>query len=153
MWKINTTILIILIWTIWFFSFKFIMCKFYFGGYIKLYGNKYTIYVFLFTIKKECFAIGLPTQFLNYNDHFQLYLFLHYKWYRTSHLSCKNCNSSYIWCNSMQLITIPLQLCQNNSFSTIMQVHYNYCHNIILTLLIFIHSLKFDMWHYGDFWM
>jgi hypothetical protein len=53
----------------------------------------------------------------------------------------------------MQLITIPLQLCQYNSFSTIMQVHYNYGHNIILTLLIFIYSLKFDMWHYEDFLM
>jgi hypothetical protein len=31
----------------------------------------------------------------------------------------------------MQLIAIQLQLCQNNLFSTIMQFHYNYTHDVI----------------------
>jgi len=45
-----------------------------------------------------------------------------------------------------------MQLCQNHSFSTIMQFHYNYTHGVILTSLIVIHLLKFDMWHYENFW-
>jgi hypothetical protein len=93
-------------------------------------------------MKREVFCNWPSNSILNCNDHFQLILFLHYKWYKTSHMSCKSCNSPYIWCNSIQLIIILLQFCQNNSFSTIMQVHYNYSHNIILTLLIFIHSLN-----------
>ncbi len=48
---------------------------------------------------------------------------------------------------------IWLQLCQNNSFSTTMQLHYNYNHNVMLMLLIFIHPLKFDTWHYENFWI
>jgi len=28
-----------------------------------------------------------------------------------------------------------------------------YNHNVTLMLLIFIHRLKFDMWHYQDFWI
>jgi hypothetical protein len=43
---------------------------------------------------------------------------------------------------TMQLIAIQLQLYQNNSFSTIMQFHYNYTHDVILTSLIVIHLLK-----------
>jgi hypothetical protein len=46
---------------------------------------------------------------------------------------------------TMQLIAIQLQLCQNNSFSTTMQFHYNYNHNVIFILPIFIHSLKFGI--------
>jgi hypothetical protein len=53
----------------------------------------------------------------------------------------------------VQLIATRLQLCRNHSFSTIMQLHYNYSHNVMLTLLIFIHTLKLDMWHYEDFWI
>jgi hypothetical protein len=52
----------------------------------------------------------------------------------------------------VQLITIQLQLYQNNSFSITMQLHYNYTHDVMLTSLIIIHLLKFDTWHYGDFW-
>jgi hypothetical protein len=37
-------------------------------------------------------------------------------------------------------------------FSTIMQLHYNYTHNVMLTSLIVIHLLKYDMWHYEDLW-
>jgi len=52
----------------------------------------------------------------------------------------------------MQLIVTQLQLSQNNSFSTTMQLHYNYTHDIILMLLIVIHILKFNTWHYEKFW-
>ncbi len=50
----------------------------------------------------------------------------------------------------VQLITIQLQLCYNNSFSTIMQLPYDYNHNIMFTSF-FIHPSKFNMWHYEDF--
>ncbi len=53
----------------------------------------------------------------------------------------------------MQLITIQLQFCQNNSFSTTMQLHYNYTHDVMLMWLIVIHILKFDTWHYENFWI
>jgi hypothetical protein len=40
-----------------------------------------------------------------------------------------------------------------NSFSTIMPPYYNYTHDVILlTSLIVIHLLKFNMWHYEIFW-
>jgi hypothetical protein len=42
----------------------------------------------------------------------------------------------------MQLIGIQLQLYQNTSFSTIMQLHYNYTHDVRLTSLIVIHLFK-----------
>jgi hypothetical protein len=64
-------------------------------------GNSFNIQSHL---KKRCFAIGLTTQFLSCNDHLQLIVFLHFECYWTSCMSCKSCNSSYIWCNSMQLI-------------------------------------------------
>jgi len=50
-----------------------------------------------------------------------------------------------------QLITTQLQFNQNNSFSTTMQLHYNYTHDAILMSLIIIHILKSNMWHYEDF--
>jgi hypothetical protein len=52
----------------------------------------------------------------------------------------------------LQLIATQLLLNENNSFSTTMQLHYNYTHDVMLTSLIFIHLLKYDMWHYEDFW-
>jgi hypothetical protein len=51
----------------------------------------------------------------------------------------------------MQLITTQLQFYQNKSFSIIMQLHYNYTHDVMLTSLILIHLLKFSMWHYEYF--
>jgi hypothetical protein len=39
----------------------------------------------------------------------------------------------------VQFITTQLQLNQNNSFSTIMQFHYNCTHDAIITSLIVIH--------------
>jgi hypothetical protein len=47
---------------------------------------------------------------------------------------------------------IQLQLCKNNSFSTTMQLHYNYTRDVMMMSLIVIHLLKFDMWQYEDFW-
>jgi hypothetical protein len=52
----------------------------------------------------------------------------------------------------VQLIIIQLQLGQNNSFSTTMQLHFNYTHDVILTSLIINHIFKSDMSHYEDFW-
>jgi hypothetical protein len=43
------------------------------------------------------------------------------------------------------------QLNQNNSFSTFMQHHYIYTHDVNMTSLIIIHLLKIDTWHYDDF--
>jgi hypothetical protein len=74
----------------------------------------------------------------------------------------QSCNSPYIQCNSLQLncnliatqlqlITTQLQPNQNNSFSTIMQLHYKCTHDIMLTSLIIIHLLKPDTWHYEGF--
>jgi hypothetical protein len=45
----------------------------------------------------------------------------------------QSCNSSYIQCNSLQLY-------QNDSFSTTMQLHYNCTRYDMLTSLIIIHS-------------
>jgi hypothetical protein len=55
----------------------------------------------------------------------------------------------HIYIYIVQFIAVLLQLYQNNSFSTTMQFHYN--HNVMLTLLIFIHPSKFDMCHHEDF--
>jgi hypothetical protein len=52
----------------------------------------------------------------------------------------------------MQFIATQLQLSQNNSFSTTMQLHYNYTHDVKLMSLIVIQLSKFDTWHYEDFW-
>jgi hypothetical protein len=38
-----------------------------------------------------------------------------------------------------------------NSFSAIMQFHYNCTHDVMLMSLIIIHLLKFDTWHYAFF--
>jgi hypothetical protein len=52
----------------------------------------------------------------------------------------------------MQLIATQLQFYQNNMFSITMQFHYNYTHDVMLMSLIVIHLLKYDIWHYEDFW-
>ncbi len=49
-----------------------------------------------------------------------------------------------------QFITTKLQLCRTNSFSTIMQLPYDYNHNFMLTSF-FIHPSKLNPWHYEDF--
>jgi hypothetical protein len=53
---------------------------------------------------------------------------------------------------TMQLIATQLQFYQNNMFSITMQFHYNYTHDVMLMSLIVIHLLKYDIWHYEDFW-
>jgi hypothetical protein len=53
---------------------------------------------------------------------------------------------------TVQLIATQLYHYQKKSFSTIMQLHYNCTHDVMLMSLIVIHLLKFDMWHYKDFW-
>jgi hypothetical protein len=52
----------------------------------------------------------------------------------------------------LQFIVTQLPLYQNNSFSTPMQFHYNYTHDIMLTSLIIIHPLKSHIWHYEKNW-
>jgi hypothetical protein len=42
---------------------------------------------------------------------------------------------------TVQLITTQLQLCHNNSFSTTMQLPYDYNHNVMLTSLSSIHQI------------
>jgi hypothetical protein len=47
---------------------------------------------------------------------------------------------------------IQLQLCKNNYCAILMQLIYNYHGNVMLMLLL-ISPSKFNMWHYGDFWV
>jgi hypothetical protein len=51
---------------------------------------------------------------------------------------------------TMEFITIQFQLCRNNSFSTTMQLPYDYNHNVMLKSF-FLHPSIFNMWHYEDF--
>jgi hypothetical protein len=44
-----------------------------------------------------------------------------------------------------------LQLNQNNSFSIIIQLHYNYTHDVMPMSIIIIHLIKSNTWHYEDF--
>jgi hypothetical protein len=84
-------------------------------------------------------------------------------------VAMNTCNSSYLYVVNpnkqitwiaklqfnvymVQFITTQLQLYQNNSFSTTMRFHYNYTHDVMLMLLIVIHLLKINTWHYGSFW-
>jgi hypothetical protein len=62
----------------------------------------------------------------------------------------QSCISLHIQCNSLQL---NYKFYQHNSFSTIMQLHYDYTHDVILMSFIVIHLLKFDTWHYEFFWI
>ncbi len=50
---------------------------------------------------------------------------------------------------TVQLNTTQLQLCCN-SFSTTMQLPYDYNHNVML-ISFFIHPSKFNTWHYEVF--
>jgi hypothetical protein len=66
-------------------------------------------------------------------------------------------NSTYLYAVSairqvttLQLITTQLQFCCNNSFSTTMQLPYDYNHNVLL-MSFFIHPSKFNTWYYEDF--
>jgi hypothetical protein len=89
--------------------------------------------------KNWCFTTSLAIQFFNYKRHLQLVVS---PWMLMDRLhELQSCNSSYIQCNSLQLY-------QNNSFSTTMQIHYNCPHYDMLMSLVIVHSLKCDTWHY-----
>jgi hypothetical protein len=106
-----------------------------------------SIFYSLHNEKKRSFAIGLAIQFLNCNDHLQFIVFLHCECHRTSCMSCRiaiHCIYDEFHYNTITTILKPL---------TTMQLHYNYSHNIMLTLIFFIHPLKLDMWHYEIFWI
>jgi hypothetical protein len=61
-------------------------------------------------------------------------------------------NGQVVWVAKLQLIVYTVQLYQNNSLSTTMWLHYNYTHDVMLMSFIVIHLLKYDKWHYEDFW-
>jgi hypothetical protein len=84
---------------------------------------------------------------LSCKGHFQLTIFICHECQRTSCMNCRVVIHSY----TMQLITTQLQLYQNNSVPTTMQLHYNCTHDVMLMSLIVIHLLKFDTWHYEIF--
>ncbi len=73
--------------------------------------------------KKGCFAIGPAIQFVSCIRHLQLTVFICCECYPTSCKSCKNCNSPYIRCNSLQLnynfVTTLFQLLCNSPMITI----------------------------------
>jgi hypothetical protein len=83
--------------------------------------------------KKKCFATSLTTQFSSCIWHFQLIVFIHHGCYRTSWQNCKNCNSSFIWCNSLKFnynffTTTHFQLLCNSPMTTIVMScwrHFN----------------------------
>jgi hypothetical protein len=54
--------------------------------------------------------------------------------------------------NILKNHAIQLQLCKNNYFATLMQLVCDY-HGIVMMMSIFINPSKFDMWHYGIFWV
>jgi hypothetical protein len=99
--------------------------------------------------EKRCFAIGLATQLLSCNDHLQLIVFLHCECYRTS---CMNYRvaTHYTYgathCNSIATMLKPLIF---NYYTIPLQ----FSHNSMLMLVIFIHRLKLDMWHYEIIWI
>jgi hypothetical protein len=99
--------------------------------------------------KNGCFAIGLATQFWIAPDI-----------YNSLYLYTMSANKQVAWVvglqlivYTVQLIVTQLQLCQNNSFSTTMQLHHNCTHDVMLTSLIVIHPFKFNTWHYEYFWI
>jgi hypothetical protein len=58
--------------------------------------------------------------------------------------------SNYVHYERNGILQLALQLNQNNSFSTTIQLHYNYTHDVMLMSLIVIHALKFNIWHYEN---
>jgi len=67
-------------------------------------------------------------------------------------MSCRVATHRMYGVTHYNSIVTQLQLNQNKSFSTTMQLHYNCIHDVMLTSLIIIHILKYDIWHYEDFW-
>jgi len=103
------------------------------------------LFMLLHYEKKGCFINGLKFNFwIASNICNSLYL------------HTMNANGQITWIVKLQLtiymvqfITIQLQFCQNNSFLIIMQLHYNYIHDVMLTSLIVIHLSKFNTWCQG----
>ncbi len=58
--------------------------------------------------------------------------------YNSLYLYTMNVNEQVAWSIKLQFIATQLQLNQNNSFSIIIQLHYNYTHDVMLTSLIII---------------
>jgi hypothetical protein len=64
-------------------------------------------------------------------------------------------NGQIAWIAKLQLIVYMIQLIATMSkqlIFNIMQLHYNYTHDVMLMSLIVIHLLKFDIWNYEIFW-
>jgi hypothetical protein len=51
----------------------------------------------------------------------------------------------------LQFTLYTMQLNEDNSLSTTIQLRYNYTHDVMLTSLIVIHLLQFETWHYEGF--
>jgi hypothetical protein len=66
-------------------------------------------------------------------------------------MSCKVIIHRIYGATLSKSITTRLQFNQNNSFSTTIQLHYNYTHDVMLKSLIIIHLLKSNTWHYENF--
>jgi hypothetical protein len=54
--------------------------------------------------------------------------------------------------NQYAIYATKLQLCKNNYYVILIHWICNYNGNVML-MLFFIDPSKFDMWHYGDFWV
>ncbi len=67
-------------------------------------------------------------------------------------MSCRVTTHSIYSATHCNSITTQLQLNKKKSFKTIMQLHYNYTHDVMMTSLIIIHLLKSNTRHYEDFW-
>jgi hypothetical protein len=75
--------------------------------------------------------------------------------YQTSCMSYNGCNSLYVKLYTYATHAtraIQLQLCTNNYYVVQLQLVCKYSGDIIF-MLLFIDSSKFDMWHYGDFYI
>ncbi len=97
--------------------------------------------------KKGCFATGLAIQFFELHQILVTH-HIYMLWVLLDKL--KELQQLQFIVYTIQLITTQLQLCHNNSFSTTMQCPYDYDDNVML-MSFFIHTSKFNTWHYEDF--
>jgi hypothetical protein len=84
--------------------------------------------------------------------HCNLAYFYEHESYLTSCMNYNRCNPPYVKLYTCAIHAIQLWLCKNSCCVILMQLVYNYNGNIMLTIF-FVDPSKFDMWHYGDFWM
>jgi len=73
------------------------------------------------------FKVAITT--LQLND-----VFLWHECYQTSCTKCNKYNSLYVELYMYETHAIQLHLCKNNYYVIPMQLVYNYCHDIMLTL-------------------